>query len=168
MVGCTFASRITCIVTTSRINDCLCLRQPFLCCVDFGNVEVVDLSHGEWLAHFGHPLLPGLVADQRDPFNLRAVSGRELNVVPQGMQVPTLKVVELGQQTYLALLSHGGIDDRDKILVVLVVEFTGEPETENILRTLWNLLNHSRLLLGFDSCGLCTRRFYGFGHLLKR
>src|SRR5262249_54318902 len=84
------------------------------------------------LAHLGHPLLPGLVADQGNPVDLGAMGSGELDVVPQGMQVPALEIVELGQDADLAVLGDLGIDQRDELLVVLVVELARQLETHRV------------------------------------
>ena len=60
--------------------------------------------------HFSHVFSPTSAIR----FDLGAVRGGKLDVVPQGMHVPAVEIVELGQRRDLAVLGHRGIDHRDK------------------------------------------------------
>src|SRR5579871_656326 len=112
-----------------------------------GDIEVADLGPCERLAYLGHPLFPRLVADQGDALDVEAVLGGKRDVVPQGAQVPAVKVLELGQQPDLAFFADGGLNERDERLVVLVVKLAGQPEGKYLLGRGGQLLDHFRLLL---------------------
>ena len=58
-----------------------------------------------------------------------------------------MEVVEVGQQPDLAVLGDRGINDRDELLVVLVVELAGHLEAQRLLRIQRNLLDHRVFLL---------------------
>src|SRR5262249_39628415 len=101
---------------------------------------------------------PLLVADEGDAVDLRAVGGGELDVVPQGVQVPAVEVVELGQQPDLALLGDGGINHRNELLVVLVVQLAGHLEAQDLVRTGGQLLDHQGSLVGGTVAGCAGNR----------
>ena len=61
--------------------------------------------------------------------------GGKLDVVPQGVHVPAVKVVELGEHADLAELGDGGLDLRDERLVILVVELAAHLEAEDFFVT---------------------------------
>jgi hypothetical protein len=69
--------------------------------VRLGGVEIADFRKGKRLAHLGHPLFPFPVADEGDALDVGAVLGGELDVVPEGVQVPAVEVLKLGQQPAL-------------------------------------------------------------------
>ena len=106
-------------------------RQPAAGFVELRGIEVADLGHRKGYADFGHPFLPGLFSDQRDASDLGAVGGGEFDVVPKGARVPALEVVELGQQSNLALLGDGGVNGGDESFVVGVVQLAGQFEAED-------------------------------------
>jgi hypothetical protein len=116
--------------------------DPLAGIVELRRVEILDLGHRERLADFGHPLFPFLLAHQRDAIDLRAVRGRELDVIPQGFQVPTLKIVKLGQQPHFTLLGRGSVDRGHELLVVGVVQLARQLERENLLAGGGECLNH--------------------------
>src|SRR5262249_29536539 len=128
--------------------------QPLSRRFDFARVEVADLGHRERLAHLGHPSLPRLLADQRDAVDLGAVGGRKLDVVPQCVQVPALEIVELGQDPDLAVLRNGVVDRRDEVLVILVVQLSGELEAHGVFGEPGQLLDHGCASLGWTVEGV--------------
>src|SRR5262245_23696516 len=67
---------------------------------------------------------------------------RELDVVPQGVQSPAVKIVELSQQADLAVLGDGIVDDRHEGLVVRVVAFAGHSEADDVAGAFGALLDH--------------------------
>ena len=105
----------------------------------------MNLGHGERLAHFGHPLLPGLFAHQGNAINLRAVRGGEFDVIPKSVQIPAVEVVEDRQQPHFAVLDDCCIDDRDKRLLVLIVQLAGHLEAQDLLGIQRNMLDHRDL-----------------------
>ena len=122
------------------------LGEPGPGSIDLGSVEVLDLGHGEWLAHRGHPFLPCLLADQRDAFDVEAVLGGKLDVVPQGVHVPAVEIVELSQQADLPVFGHCGLDRRDEVLVILIVELARQLESEDLVGFRRQLLDHGAYL----------------------
>ena len=91
--------------------------EPRPSLADLRDVEVFQMCHGEGFADLGHPLLPFLFADQRNAVDLGAVGGGELGVVPHGVQIPAMEIVELRQHANLALLGDGGVNLRDKLFI---------------------------------------------------
>lgn len=86
------------------MSDSLSLGEPSLGDFDLGGVEVSNLC-------------PRLLADQGDPLDLGAVRRRELDVVPKGVQVPPVEVVELGEDVHLAFPGQLSVHQWDELLV---------------------------------------------------
>src|SRR5262249_33982752 len=92
--------------------------------------------------HLGHPLLPCLIADQSNTVDFGAMGRRELYVVPEGMQVPPVEIVELRQQADFPVLGDRGVNRRHEMLVVFVVELAAQPEANDVRTAGFELLDH--------------------------
>jgi len=79
-----------------RVASLLSL-QPFPSRPNLRGIEILHLRHSKWLADFGHPLFPLLFTHQRNLSDVRAMFGRELNVIPERMEIPAVEVVELSK-----------------------------------------------------------------------
>ena len=89
--------------------------------VELPRVEILDLGHRERLADLGHPFSQVLSPTRAMRSILVQWVGGELDVVPEGVQVPAVKVVELREQPDLVVAGNGRIDQRNEGLVVFVV-----------------------------------------------
>src|SRR5437867_12847398 len=107
------------------------LFGPFPRRVQILHIEVLDFRQRERLAHRRHPLLPILVADQGYSLDILAMFCCEFCVVPDGLEIPAVEILEVGQYPDLTLGFDGRLDDRNKMLVVFVVQFAAELETKN-------------------------------------
>ena len=119
-------------------NDLVSVRfaQPLPGGLDVRYVEVPELGKGEWLADFRHPFLPFSLPDQRDALYVAAMLRGKFRIVPHGVQVPTMKIFELGQQSDFAFGFDGRFQDWDKKFILRVVELTAHFEAENPRRAL--------------------------------
>src|SRR5439155_18756054 len=100
----------------------LAFGEPALGRFDIRGVEIANLRHGERLAHGRHPLFPSLLADQGNPFDFRAMRRGELDVIPKSVHIPTVKIMEPGQDSNFSMLSRGRINGGDELLVILVMK----------------------------------------------
>src|SRR5262249_36819701 len=122
---------------------------------NFSSVEISDLGLRERLAHLSHPRLPFPVADQGDALDAVAVGGGELDVVPQGVQVPAVELMELSQEPAPAFPRRHFIDQRNELSVVLIMQPARQLEAENFCGALGKQLDHGKDLL-FGTGFICV------------
>src|SRR6516164_11504432 len=82
----------------------LFLLQPSPGISNLAGIEILNLGHREWFAHSRHPLFPRFFTDKRDALDLRAMRRGKLDVVPKGVQVPAMEIMELRQHANFPLL----------------------------------------------------------------
>ena len=106
--------------------------QPSPSLIDLGGVEVPYRCLGERPAHLGHPFLPSPVAHHSDAVEVRIVLQGELGIVPDGVQIPSVKILELHEQPRLALGCQERFNSRHERLVVLVMELAAQLEADDL------------------------------------
>src|SRR5262245_8951644 len=74
--------------------------------------------------------------------DLRELRGGKLDVVPEGLGVPTAEVVELRKDIHFALLGDFRIHQRNAPIVVLVVELAAQLEAHGVSRKSGQDLDH--------------------------
>jgi hypothetical protein len=71
--------------------------QPCPGAFDVGRRKVLDGRPRKGLTEPGHPGFPSLIADQGDALEVRVVFDAKLEIIPGGVQIPAVKVLELGE-----------------------------------------------------------------------
>lgn len=79
-----------------------------------------------------HALLPFLVSDKSKSLDVRKVFKVELEVVPQRAGTPTMEVHHLEKHSNFAVLSCEAVERGDEALVVVMAEFAGDPDLQNL------------------------------------
>ena len=95
-------------------------------------IEVPDFGLREWLAKYGHAVLPSLFAHQCDTFNVAKVLGIEFNVFPKCSQIPAMEIVHSAEDSNLAVSRDLAFDFGKKMLVILFGKLAAHSEGQNL------------------------------------
>src|SRR6266496_4564635 len=81
-------------------------------------VEIANLRSGKRTAENAHPLLPSLVSDHRDTFDVAEMFQVELDVLPQRTGVPAMKIHHLEQHAQTSALLEPTLELWHELFVI--------------------------------------------------
>ena len=125
----------------------LAFAQPIPRLSGFGVIEVSDRRFRERLAERRHAVLPFLIPDHREPFDVGEVFDVELDVLPQRAGFPAVKTGHVEQHAQFSVLPDESLELGHKVLVICFGQLPADVNDENLPAVFFIELNgHIELL----------------------
>ncbi|MGA8149058.1 MAG: hypothetical protein WB870_16005 [Gallionellaceae bacterium] len=95
-------------------------------------IEVTDLRFCKRLAEHSHAVLPLLVTEHREPFNVGEVFDAELEVVPGRTGVPATESGHVEQHAQLPVLPNEPFNLWHKLLIIRLYQLAADVNDEQL------------------------------------
>ena len=125
--------------------------QPLPRLSGVGVIEVSDRRFRERFAEHRHAVLPLLIPDHREPFDVAEVSNVELDFLPQRAGFPAVETGHVEQHAQFSVLPDESLELGHKVLVIRLCQLPADVNDENLPAVFFIELNGHLELLWFVS-----------------
>jgi hypothetical protein len=95
-------------------------------------IEVSNRRFREWLEERRHALLPLLITDYREPFDVCEVFCVELDVFPHRSGVPAMETSHIEQHAQFSMLPEESLELRHEVPVICLYQLSADVNNENL------------------------------------
>ncbi|MGA7951007.1 MAG: hypothetical protein WCA45_12725, partial [Thiobacillaceae bacterium] len=121
--------------------------QPFPRLSGIGVIKVTDYRSGERFAEHRHAVLPLLIPDHREAFDIGEVFDAELEVLPGGADIPAMEAGHIEENAQLSVLPDKPFNLRHELIVICLYQLAADVNGEQLAGVFFvELYGHWRFL----------------------